>query len=268
MCMRNKIVALIFALVLMLNAGAARSDNELMFIERVSISPTQSDLVAINLLTGAKRTIVTNLVASGFLEVVDYDPQARTVSISGGGLGTGTRVTTYNVDTGASISTHWFLPFGESYATLFTQPPDNTTQVNNNTTNIGSNTTNIATNATNIGTNKTNIATNTTNIATNTTNISSNTTQISNLSNRVDANSSRIKSLDGKIDKVGALAAALDLQRPIDGKTFRIAFDLGAYEDEIAYAVTFTTVKGRFDLVGGIAFTSGETMGKVSAGFN
>ena len=121
---------------------------------------------------------------------------------------------------------------------------------------------------TNIATNSTGIATNTTNISTNTTNISSNTTQINNLSNRADANSARINSLDGKIDKVGALAAALDLQRPIDGKTFRLALDLGSYEDEIAYAVTLTTVKGRFDLGGGVALTSGEIMGKVSLGLN
>ena len=74
--------------------------------------------------------------------------------------------------------------------------------------------------------------------------------------------------LSDKVDKVGALAAALEIERPVSGKMYRLGADLGFFGDETAVGLSFSTIRGPWDGGAGVAFASGETMGKVSAGFN
>ncbi|MGI9522470.1 MAG: hypothetical protein ACR2PG_12555 [Hyphomicrobiaceae bacterium] len=56
--------------------------------------------------------------------------------------------------------------------------------------------------------------------------------------------------------KVAALAAALEIERPIDGKPYRLGADLGFFSDETAVGVSFSAIKGPWDGGVGIAFAS------------
>jgi hypothetical protein len=92
--------------------------------------------------------------------------------------------------------------------------------------------------------------------------------RVNNLDKRVDKLGAGLNKLSDKVDKVGALAAALDVERPIDGKTFRLGMDVGFFEDETALGLSFSTIRGRWDGGAGVAFADGVQMGKVSAGIN
>jgi hypothetical protein len=92
--------------------------------------------------------------------------------------------------------------------------------------------------------------------------------RVGHLDKRVDKLDAGLNKLSDKVDKVGALAAALEIERPIDGKTFRLGMDVGFFEDETALGLSFSTIRGRWDGGAGVAFADGVQMGKVSAGIN
>ena len=78
----------------------------------------------------------------------------------------------------------------------------------------------------------------------------------------------RVERLDRKIARAAALFGAMDFQRPLPGKTFRVGMGGGTYDDESAVGWTFTAVVGPVDLSVGAALASGEYGGKASVGFS
>jgi hypothetical protein len=85
-------------------------------------------------------------------------------------------------------------------------------------------------------------------------------------SERIDLLEKSLKAPEDKIDEVGALAAALDFERPLTGKAFRLALGTATYEGEAALALGLTAQKGTFDAAVGVSTTGDETLGKASVG--
>lgn len=100
--------------------------------------------------------------------------------------------------------------------------------------------------------------------------------RISALETRVDDHEQRLLSLeteisrlDRRINQVGALSAAMDIQRPVSGKTFRLGADLGHFRGETAIGISASGIIGnKIDVGIGFATTRDEKMGKASIGIN
>ena len=224
--MRILMCTFAFLIALFSNTESARAQNEVLIF--TDAGGGQTNLSAINALTGATRTIVANVDPAAI--AARYDPVARNVSVRvEGGAGPGPRrLDTYNVDTGVLLSSQIEpAPLAGGRAAAFYElPPDNTAQVASLSNGVNTNST------------------------------------------RIDSLTSKVRALDNKIDVVGALAAALEIERPIEGKTFRLGADVGFFGTETALGVSFSAIKGSVDFGGGIAFASNERMGKASVGLN
>lgn len=87
---------------------------------------------------------------------------------------------------------------------------------------------------------------------------------------RLDLVEQDISILSKRIDQVGALSAAIDIQRPIAGKSFRIGADVGVFRDQAAVGISASGVSKSqpIDFGVGLATTGSETMGKASVGWN
>ena len=93
------------------------------------------------------------------------------------------------------------------------------------------------------------------------------------LDNRVSAIDNRLTSLETKvgklskrIDQVGALSAALDLEMPAPGKNFRLGISTGIFGNQVAIGTGLTTRIKDFDIGAGVAFSGDLLMAKASAG--
>ena len=123
----------------------------------------------------------------------------------------------------------------------------NATNIAQNTTDIRSAETAIKTNATNIAQNTTDIRSAETAIKTNATNIAQNTTDIRSAEKAIDTNANGIaqnkagiQRLDGRVNKVGANAAALAALHPLDydaSDKWNVAAGVGNYGDANAMAI-------------------------------
>ena len=105
---------------------------------------------------------------------------------------------------------------------------------------IKTNATNIAQNTTDIRSAETAIKTNATNIAQNTTDIRSAETAIDTNANGIAQNKAGIQRLDGRVNKVGANAAALAALHPLDydaSDKWNVAAGVGNYGDANAMAI-------------------------------
>ena len=116
----------------------------------------------------------------------------------------------------------------------------NTTDIRSAETAIKTNATNIAQNTTDIRSAETAIKTNATNIAQNTTDIRSAETAIDTNANGIAQNKAGIQRLDGRVNKVGANAAALAALHPLDydaSDKWNVAAGVGNYGDANAMAI-------------------------------
>jgi hypothetical protein len=96
--------------------------------------------------------------------------------------------------------------------------------------------------------------------------IAKNTAAINETTARVELVEQKVKDADDRIEEIGALSSALDFQRPLSGKTFRLGLGTAAFEGEAAFAIGLTAQKGAFDAAVGVSTTGDETMGKGSVG--
>lgn len=116
---------------------------------------------------------------------------------------------------------------------------------------------------------------NTSDIAENKSDISKNAKDIATNSERITENANSITELDEKISHLDeelkrgvAMVAALDFERPLPGKTYRLALGGGSYESESAVALGLTAVKGSMDFGVGVAMSGSDTLAKGSVGFS
>jgi hypothetical protein len=85
---------------------------------------------------------------------------------------------------------------------------------------------------------------------------------------RVDDLKLRIDKVDEEASQGTALLSAVDFQRPLEGKKFRLGLGTGAYNGESAFGVSLTTVVGQFDLSIGGAASGGDALGKAAVGYS
>ena len=199
--------------------------------------------------TGQKRT-VTTMTLDGENDLINatYNPQNQTIVVTRSGVDGGKNyVDTYDYESGQLVSSvlvstqvNGSGKRAYSDANVFALPPDLSGPVAALSENVSSIEKNVS------GLNS----------------------RVNNLSHRVDQLDTGLNDLNDKVDQVGALAAALEIERPIAGKTFRLGADVGFFGDETAVGLSFSTIRGRWDGGAGIAFARDESMGKVSAGLN
>jgi len=105
--------------------------------------------------------------------------------------------------------------------------------------------------------------------------ISTNSQSISNNTGQIALNAQTLLNLDKKIDKVEddlikgmSLFSAMDFQRPVDGKTFRLSIGTGSYQGESALGLSLTAVINSIDFSVGVATAGSKEAGKASIGFS
>lgn len=85
---------------------------------------------------------------------------------------------------------------------------------------------------------------------------------------RLDLQDQKLQELADEIETVAAMAAAIDIQRPLPGKTFRVGVSGGAYQSTTAVGLSLSGQAGPWDVGVGGSTANGEVMGKAAAGFS
>lgn len=105
------------------------------------------------------------------------------------------------------------------------------------------------------------IAKNTRQIAANTAAIEANTREVEDLNDKVD-------DLDDKNDSNVAAMGAIDFQRPLPGKSTRLALGAGAAGDKAALGLSLSVVKSAMDISLGVGSAEDASVAKGSIGFS
>lgn len=85
---------------------------------------------------------------------------------------------------------------------------------------------------------------------------------------RLDLQEQKLQELADEIETVAAMAAAIDIQRPLPGKTFRVGVSGGAYQSTTAVGLSLSGQAGPWDVGVGGSTANGQVMGKAAAGFS
>jgi len=233
--MRQFKFAAIFALFITVSFSA-EAQQSLFTVNQVTSTATTTTLALNNIDPTTGRLLTTRqfTVPFGQAAVIGnpvIDAEANTIVVRTHQAGQSDQLHTYNLKTGKLVSSVTSPTFNGELAALYNAPSSADT-------------------------------------TTNTAAIASHDSRISSLEDKTDLLSYRIEELDDKIGRVGAMAAALNIQRPLDGKKFRVGMDVGFYDGKTAIGIAGSTVAGNVDIGGGVAFTGGEVMGKAGVGFN
>lgn len=98
--------------------------------------------------------------------------------------------------------------------------------------------------------------------------LSSVESRLDSVETRLDGQDEKIRELADEIETVAAMAAAIDLQRPMPGKSFRVGVTTGVYQSTTALGVSLTGQTGSWDVGIGGSTANGQVLGKAGVGFS